>query len=80
MTVDEKDEKIVRLLESVHEVSAVFDDGESIRILISDPYSQTPKILSILLKEGYHVTEMRVREPTLEDVFIQAVKKKENLK
>lgn len=80
LTVEGKDEKVIRLLESVREVDAVVDDGTFIRLSISDPYSQTPQILSILLKEGYHVTEMRVIEPTLEDVFIQAVRKRDDLK
>ncbi|MCJ7634679.1 ABC transporter ATP-binding protein [Candidatus Bathyarchaeota archaeon] len=75
LTVEGKDEKVIRLLESVREVDAVLDDDTSIRIFTNDPYSQTPRILNILLKEGYHVTEMRVREPTLEDVFVQAIKK-----
>lgn len=74
--IEEKDEKVLKLLQSRSEVSnAVLSaDGRSIRLYVSDPYSQTPKILNDLLSEGYHVTEMRVKEPTLEDVFIQAVK------
>jgi ABC-2 type transport system ATP-binding protein len=80
LAVEGKDEKVVRLLESVHEVDAVADDGTFIRLSISDPYSQTPRILSILLQEGYRVTQMQIIEPTLEDVFIQAVKKRDDLK
>jgi len=76
LVIEEKDEKVLKLLQSQSEVNnAVLSaDGRSIRLYVSDPYSQTPKILNDLLSEGYHVTEMRVKEPTLEDVFIQAVK------
>jgi ABC-2 type transport system ATP-binding protein len=80
LTVEGKDEKVIKLLESAREVKSVTDDGTFTRLSISDPYSQTPEILSLLLKEGYHVTEMRVVEPTLEDIFIQVVRKRDDLK
>jgi len=76
LAVEEKDEKLIGLLESIQGVknAALSNDGKSIRITTSDPYFQTPKILSILLQRGYHVSELRVKEPTLEDVFIHAIK------
>ena len=76
LVIQEKDENIVKLLESIQEVNKAMlsSDGKSIRMSVKDPYSQTPKILDVLLKEGYHVTELHVKEPTLEDVFIRAVK------
>jgi len=81
LVVQEKDENIVKLIESVPNVNKVVlsTDGKSIRISVKDPYSQTPKILSALLREGYHVTELYVKEPTLEDVFIRAVKQGRDL-
>lgn len=81
LVVQEKDENIVKLVESVPNVNKVVlsTDGKSIRISVKDPYSQTPKILSALLREGYHVTELYVKEPTLEDVFIRAVKQGRDL-
>jgi ABC-2 type transport system ATP-binding protein len=82
LVIEERGEKVVGLLESVREVkkAVVADDGRSIRLCVGDPYSQTPKILSALSKEGYHISELRVKEPTLEDVFIQAVRRGEDLK
>lgn len=82
LVIEEKDDKAVELLESAREVKkvALADDGRSITLYVGDPYSQTPKILNALLKEGYHVSELRVKEPTLEDVFIQAVKRGGDLK
>lgn len=82
LVIEEKEKKAVELLESLGEVKkvALADDGRSIRLCVGDPYSQTPKILSALLKEGYHVSELRVKEPTLEDVFIRAVRQGEDLK
>jgi ABC-2 type transport system ATP-binding protein len=82
LVIEEKDSKTVELLESIREVKkvAVADDGRSIRLYVSDPYSQTPRILTVLLEEGYHVSELRVKEPTLEDVFIQAVGRGGDLK
>ena len=76
LVIQERDENIVKLLESIPEVNkaVLSTDGKSIRISVKDPYSQTPKILNALLKEGYHVIELHVKEPTLEDVFIRAVK------
>ena len=78
LVIQEKDENIVKLLESIPEVNKAMlsTDGKSIRISVKDPYSQTPKILSTLLNEGYHVTELHVKEPTLEDVFIRAVEQR----
>lgn len=76
IVVQERVEKITGLLESVPGVRAVSqsEDGRTFRISIEDPYRKTPEILNVLLAEGYHVTELRVREPTMEDVFIRAVK------
>jgi len=77
LVIQEKDENIAKLLESVPNVNNAMlsTDGKSIRISVKDPYSQTPKILNALLNEGYHVAELHVKEPTLEDVFIRAVKR-----
>lgn len=82
LVIEEKDDKAIELLESTREVKkvALADDGRSITLYVGDPYSQTPRILNALLKEGYHVSELRVKEPTLEDVFIQAVKRGGDLK
>lgn len=82
LVIEEKDDKAVGLLESIREVKkvALADDGRSITLYVGDPYSQTPRILNALLIEGYHVSELRVKEPTLEDVFIQAVKRGGDLK
>lgn len=79
LMIEEKDRKAVDLLESIPEVKRAVpaNEGNSVRIYVEDPYSKTPRILNALLKEGYHVAEMRVKEPTLEDVFIQAVKRGE---
>jgi len=79
LVIQEKDENIAKLLESVPNVNNAMlsTDGKSIRISVKDPYSQTPKILNALLNEGYHVAELHVKEPTLEDVFIRAVKKRD---
>jgi ABC-2 type transport system ATP-binding protein len=76
IVVQEKDGKVIELLESISGVkrASKSTNGRSIRISIVDPYSKTPEILNVLLKEGYHVTELYVKEPTLEDVFIQAVR------
>ena len=76
LVVQEKDGNMIKLLESIPNVNKAMlsSDGKSIRLSVEDPYSQTPKILSALLKGGYHVTELHVKEPTLEDVFIRAVK------
>lgn len=76
LVLEEKDENVVKLLKSVPEVNRaeLSNESKTIRIFVRDPYLQTPKILNALLKEGYHVTELYVKEPTLEDVFIQAVK------
>jgi ABC-2 type transport system ATP-binding protein len=80
LTLQEKDENIINLLKSVPEVAKVTPtiDGKSITISVENPYSHTPKILKVLLEEGIHVAELRVREPTLEDVFIQAVQGRES--
>lgn len=76
LVIEEKDENILKLLNMVPGVNKAepSPDGGFIRIYVGDPYSRTPRILNVLLKKGYHATELRVREPTLEDVFIQAVK------
>jgi ABC-type uncharacterized transport system ATPase subunit len=70
----------VKLLESIHGVKEVTQstDSKSIRLAVVDPYSKTPEILSLLSKEGYHVMELRVKEPSLEDVFIRAVRRRES--
>ena len=80
LTLQEKDENIINLLESIPEVGKVTPtiDGKSITISVENPYSHTPKILKVLVEEGIHVADLRVREPTLEDVFIQAVQGKES--
>lgn len=76
LVLEEKDENVVKLLESIPEVNKAMlsNNGKSVKVFVRDPYLQTPKVLSALSKEGYHVTELHVKEPTLEDVFIQAVK------
>lgn len=76
LVVQEKDEEIIRLLKSIPGIkeASQFTDSGCIRVSIVDPYSKTPEILSLLSKEGYHVTELRVKEPSLEDVFIKAVR------
>lgn len=76
LVIQEKNANPIELVESVPGVkkAALSADSRSLRISVKDPYSQTPIILSTLLKEGYHVTELHVKEPDLEDVFIRAVK------
>ena len=80
LVVQEGDGEIVKLLESIHGVKEVTQstDSKSIRLAVVDPYSKTPEILSLLSKEGYHVMELRVKEPSLEDVFIRAVRRRES--
>ena len=76
LVIQEKDANPIELVESVPGVkkATLSADSRSLRISVKDPYSQTPIILNTLLKEGYHVTELHVKEPDLEDVFIRAVK------
>ena len=76
LVIQEKDVNPIELVESVPGVkkATLSADSRSLRISVKDPYSQTPIILNTLLKEGYHVTELHVKEPDLEDVFIRAVK------
>jgi len=76
ITVQEKGEKIIELLESIQGVKKASQstNARRVRVSVVDPYSKTPEILSILSKEGYHVTELHVRAPSLEDVFIRAVR------
>jgi len=75
IVVEEKDEKVVRVVESIPDVDkAVLADNGSIKVYVRNPYSQTPNIFNALLKEGYHVKELHVKEPTLEEIFIQIIK------
>ena len=78
LVIQEKDVNPIELVESVPGVkkATLSADGRSLRISVKDPYSQTPIILNTLLKEGYHVAELHVKEPDLEDVFIRAVKRR----
>ena len=79
LVIQEKDVNPIELVESVPGVkkATLSADNRTLRISVKDPYSQTPVILNTLLKGGYHVTELHVKEPDLEDVFIQAVKQGE---
>lgn len=79
IVIEEKDRKVMDLLRSAREVNDVTfsENGRTIKMFVENPYSYAPRILNNLVREGYHVTELRVKEPTLEDVFIRAVKQGE---
>lgn len=79
IVIEEKDRKVMDLLRSAREVNDVTfsENGRTIKVFVENPYSYAPRILNNLVREGYHVTELRVKEPTLEDVFIRAVKQGE---
>lgn len=75
--VERKDGRLVRVLESVEGVGKIVlsEDDKPIRISVGDPHSQTPKILNAIVQAGYVVSELRLKEPSLEDLFIETIKR-----
>jgi ABC-2 type transport system ATP-binding protein len=64
----------IKGINSVNEVVSTIDDASSLRGLIkvhsSDGKNTIPEMLSILVKGGVEVSNVKIVTPTLEDVFI----------
>ena len=64
----------IRGINSITEVASSITDGSSMRGLIkihsSDGKNVLPEMLGVLVKGGVEVSNVKIAEPTLEDVFI----------
>ncbi|BEP16733.1 ATP-binding cassette domain-containing protein [Pyrofollis japonicus] len=49
----------------------VYAEEDKLRLHIDDPEKIVPRILEDLYSKGYHVLELRITRPTLEDVFLK---------
>jgi ABC-2 type transport system ATP-binding protein len=64
----------LRGISSITEVASFIEDASSMRgtikIHATDAKDAIPEMLGVLVKEGVEISNVKVAEPTLEDVFI----------
>jgi ABC-type uncharacterized transport system ATPase subunit len=50
--------------------------GEPLKVFAEDANAVLPKIIDAATTLGVHITELRIEEPSLDDVFVQMVNSK----
>lgn len=77
LKVRENNANMHKKLEKLLGVEKVLSSSEAeqpIKIYSKQVNSVIPKIMDIITSNGLHLTDLRIKEPSLEDVFIQMVK------
>jgi ABC-2 type transport system ATP-binding protein len=80
LQVKEANSDLGRRLEKLSTIEKVVlpsQQDDPLKLYCKDPHVSLPQILDLINSSGLHIVDLRIREPSLEDVFIQIISKKE---
>lgn len=60
-------------LKGVEKVLSSTEPDQPVKVYSKQVNSVIPKIMDIITSDGLHLTDLRIKEPSLEDVFIQMI-------
>jgi ABC-2 type transport system ATP-binding protein len=64
-------------LSTIEKVVLPSQGDDLLKVYCKDPHVSLPQILDLINSSGLHIVDLRIKEPSLEDVFIQMISKKE---